>query len=157
MLSNRVNATLGGYWNYEAIQLRQAGKKPNVIRADQAGVPSYDELVLVVRRGTISNRSDLVRRLVQALARGYQAVRTNPQAGVSNLLRANPGLDAKLQTASVKATLPAFFPGSGHPWGWQDQTQWNAYGEWMMGQHLIANPNAVVNASTNELLAGQGP
>jgi putative hydroxymethylpyrimidine transport system substrate-binding protein len=157
MESNRVNATLGGYWNYEALQLQQAGKKPNVIRADQAGVPTYDELVLVVRRGTITNRSDLVRRLVQALGRGYQAVRANPQAGVQNLLRANPGLDQKLQTSSVTATLPAFFPGSGHPWGWQDQGQWNAYGEWMMSQHLISNPNAVTNASTNELLAGQGP
>ena len=39
MLSGRVDATLGAYWNYEAIQLRQAGKKPDVIRVDNAGVP----------------------------------------------------------------------------------------------------------------------
>ena len=35
MLSGRVDATLGGYWNYEAIQLRQHGKRPNVIPVDQ--------------------------------------------------------------------------------------------------------------------------
>jgi putative hydroxymethylpyrimidine transport system substrate-binding protein len=157
MISGQVNATLGGYWNYEGIQLTQAGKRPNVIRVNQIGVPNYDELVLVVKRGTITNRSDLVRRFVQALARGYEAVRADPQAGVQSLLSANPGLDAKLQTASVRATVPAFFPGGGHPWGWQDQSQWNAYGQWMISHHLVTDPNAVVNASTNELLAGQGP
>jgi putative hydroxymethylpyrimidine transport system substrate-binding protein len=157
MLSGRVDATLGAYWNYEAVQLAQMHKAPHVIRMNQVGVPTYDELVLVVRKSTLAQRPDEIRRFVQALARGYQAVRRNPQAGVRNLLAANPGLDAKLQLASVRATLSAFFPAKGsQSWGWQDQTQWNAYGEWMLSHHLISNPAAVADASTNELLAGQG-
>ena len=48
MLSGRVDATLGAYWNYEAIQLAQLHKHPNVIRMEQVGVPTYDELVVVV-------------------------------------------------------------------------------------------------------------
>jgi len=47
MLSGRVDATLGAYWNYEAIQLRLQGRHPNVIHVENAGVPPYDELVLV--------------------------------------------------------------------------------------------------------------
>ena len=159
MLSGRVDATIGAYWNYEAIQLAQANKHPNVIRMDQAGVPTYNELVLVVRESTITKQADEIRRFVQALARGYEAVRSNPQAGINSLLRANPALDRKLQTASVEATLPAFFPSgsdANEPWGWQDQAQWNAYGDWMLSHHLISNPAAVADASTNELLAGQG-
>jgi putative hydroxymethylpyrimidine transport system substrate-binding protein len=157
MLSGRVDATLGAYWNYEAIQLAQMHKAPNVIRMNQVGVPTYDELVLVVRKTTLSQHPDEIRRFVQALARGYQAVRRNPQAGVRSLLAANPGLDAKLQLASVRATLSAFFPSNpNQPWGWQDQTRWNAYGEWMLSHRLISNPAAVADASTNELLAGQG-
>ena len=75
-----------------------------------------------------------------------------------NLVRLNSGLDPKFQLASVRATLPVFFPsGAGQTWGWQDPTQWNAYGEWMLTHHLISNPAAVTDASTNELLAGQGP
>ena len=157
MLSGRVDATLGAYWNYEAIQLAQRGKRPNVIRMDQVGVPTYDELVLVVKRSTIADKADLLRRFVQALGRGYASVRKDPQAGVAALVKANPGLDAKLQAASVQATLPAFFPtGAGQPWGWQDQARWNAYGQWMLTNHLITDPQAVADASTNELLAGQG-
>jgi putative hydroxymethylpyrimidine transport system substrate-binding protein len=157
MLSGRVDATLGGYWNYEAIQLHQRGKRANVLRMDQLGVPTYDELVLVVTRKTISTRSDLVRRLVQAMGRGYEAARRNPQAAVQSLGRANPGLDQRLQLAGTQATLPVFFPAAGKPWGYQDPVQWNAYGQWMLNNHLIKDPNAILNASTNELLAGQGP
>ncbi len=157
MLSGRVDATLGAYWNYEAIQLAQLHKHPNVIHMQDVGVPDYDELVVVVRKNTIVNQPDLVRRFVQALARGYESVRSDPQAGVDNLIHASPGLDPKLQLASVDATLPAFFPSNpANPWGWQDPNQWNAYGQWMLTNHLISVPNAVLDASTNELLAGQG-
>ena len=157
MLSGRVDATLGAYWNYEAIQLAQLHKHPNVIHMQTVGVPDYDELVVVVRKNTIVNHPDIVRRFVQALARGYESVRRNPQAGVTNLVHASPGLDPKLQLASVQATLPAFFPSNpADPWGWQNPNQWNAYGQWMLTNHLISDPNAVLDASTNELLAGQG-
>ena len=157
MLSGRVDATLGAYWNYEAIQLARMRKHPNVIQMNQVGVPNYDELVLVVRQRTLVNHPDEIRRLVQAIARGYRSVRSDPASGVANLVRANPGLDPGFQTAAVRATLPAFFPSnSSNPWGWQDPVQWNSYGQWMLSNHLISNPSAVADASTNEELAGQG-
>jgi putative hydroxymethylpyrimidine transport system substrate-binding protein len=158
MVSGRVDATLGAYWNYEAIQLRQEGKRPNVIHVEDAGVPTYDELVVVVRENEIANETNELRRFVQALGRGYQAVRADPAAGVDALVGANPSLDRKLQLASVNATLSAFFPAKASlPWGWQDQTEWNAFGQWMLGQHLIKGTQAIADASDNQLLAGQGP
>ena len=159
LLSGRVDAILGGYWNYEGIQLAQLGKRPHVLRMDQVGVPVYDELVVVVRESTLINHIDLVRRFVQGLARGYESVRRDPAAGVKSLLAANPSLSDKLQSASVRATLPAFFPSgsdAGKPWGWMNQPQWTAYGRWMRDNHLISHPTAVDGASTNQVLAGQG-
>ncbi len=158
MLTGRVDATLGAYWNYEAIELQQDGKHPNVIHVENAGVPDYDELVLVARESEIANRTNLLRRFVQALARGYEAVRADPQAGVNALVKANPSLSPKLQLASVKVTLSSFFPANPrYPWGWQSQARWASYGDWMLRNHLIANPAAVPGAATNLLLAGQGP
>lgn len=159
LLSGRVDAILGGYWNYEAIQLAQLRKHPHVIRMDQVGVPPYDELVIVVRESTLTNHIDLVRRFVQALARGYESTRRDPSAAVKSLVAANPSLSTKLQGASVRATLPAFFPSgtdSVKPWGWLSPSQWAAYGRWMKDNHLISSPEAVDGASTNEVLAGQG-
>jgi putative hydroxymethylpyrimidine transport system substrate-binding protein len=157
MLSGRVDATIGAYWNYEAIQLDQKGKRPNVFPVDRAGVPTYDELVLVTTRHTINTKADLLRRFVQAFARGYESARRDPQAAVRSLIGANPSLDPKLQTASVSKTLPAFFPSDpSRPWGWQDAAEWNAYGQWMLAHHLISTPAAVRDPMTNEFLAGQG-
>jgi putative hydroxymethylpyrimidine transport system substrate-binding protein len=158
MLSGRVDATLGAYWNYEAIELAQLRKRPNVIRVDQVGVPTYDELVLVVTSKTLASKADQLRSFVQAIARGYGSARSDPRTAVNSLLRATTGLDSKLQLASTLATLPAFFPSDPtKPWGWQDPTAWNAYGQWMLAHHLLTNPRAVADASTDELLAGQGP
>jgi len=157
MLSGQVDATIGAYWNYEAIELAERAKHPNVIRVNQVGVPNYDELVLVATKATLANKSNEIRAFVQALGRGYESVRSNPQAAVANLVRINPGLAPKFQLASVEATLPAFFPSNpSNPWGWQAQAQWNAFGEWMLRNHLISNPAAIEYAATNEYLAGQG-
>lgn len=157
MLSGKVDATLGGYWNYEAIQLRQARKRPNVIPVQQAGVPTYDELVLTTSEIYFENHVSLLRRFVQALARGYEQARADPQAAVDALVKANPSLSPTLQLAAVKATLPAFFPADGRPWGWQSSTQWDAFGKWMYDHRLITHLQARYQASTNQLLAGQGP
>ncbi len=158
MLSGRVNATLGAYWNYEAIELGQLGKHPHVIHVEKAGVPNYNELVFVVTENEIVNHPDLIRAFVQAVARGYESARAHPAAAVRNLIAANPaaGLNEKLQLASVRATMPYWFPTGGEPWGWQSPSQWNAFGAWMLNHDLISDPNAVTDASTDELLAGQG-
>ena len=70
MLSGKVAATLGGFWNYEAIQLRLLHKRPVVIPVDRAGVPTYDELVLVVREDEARTRGQDLRAFLQALTRG---------------------------------------------------------------------------------------
>ena len=157
MISGRVAATLGGYANVEGVQLRRDHQNPHVIPVSRAGVPRYDELVLVTTETFFAKHTNELRRLVQAIGRGYDAVRHDPAAGVKALDDANPSLDPGFEMASVKASLPAFFPSGGKPFGWQVQSQWNAYGRWMTDHHLIAGPQAWAAASTNQLLAGQGP
>jgi putative hydroxymethylpyrimidine transport system substrate-binding protein len=157
MLSKRVKATLGGFWNYEGIQLQRRHKHPTIIRVDQAGVPTYDELVIVAREDELARRGPEIRRFLQALSLGHQALRRDPDQGVRALLAANKDLDPGLQRAAVRATLPAFFPtGEGRPWGWQEPRDWMAYGDWMVRNKLITQPPAVARELTNDLLPGQG-
>jgi putative hydroxymethylpyrimidine transport system substrate-binding protein len=158
MLSHKVDATLGAFWNIEGVQLQQSGRKPSIIRVDQAGVPTYDELIVVGRRDYIGSHGSEVRRFIQALGRGYAAARSNPSAGVSALLDAVPDLRStqKLQEASVRASLPVFFPGGGKPFGWQDPQKWEQYGRWMHAHGLVQRDPLASEALTNEFLAGQG-
>jgi putative hydroxymethylpyrimidine transport system substrate-binding protein len=158
MLSKRVDATLGAFWNYEGVQLRLKHKRPSIIRMESAGVPTYDELIVVARKDTVEHRGATVRRFMQALADGYGALRSDPAVGIDPLLAANHDLDRRLQEASVRATLPVFFPAAstGKPFGWQDPRAWNAYGDWMFQNHLLKRqPNAAA-AMTDEFLPGQG-
>ncbi len=157
MLSGKVAATLGGYWNYEAIQLRQMHKNPVVIPIDQAGVPTYDELVLVVRAEEARTDGVDMRAFLQALTRGEQQVRANPAAAAALIVKANPSAEEKLQLASIEATLPATLPTDhSKPYGWQEPSAWAAFGHWMFTQGLIhSNPNtAGLPPFTNEFLPG---
>jgi len=158
MLSGKVAATLGGYWNYEAIQLRLMHKHPLVIPVDRAGVPSYDELVLVVREQQARTDGVDLRAFLQALTRGERAVRANPAAAAALLLKANPSLEPKLQLESIRQTLPAAQPANASdPYGWQDPTAWAAFGNWMYSHSLLRNnPNGGLPPFTNEFLPGQG-
>jgi putative hydroxymethylpyrimidine transport system substrate-binding protein len=159
MLSGKVAATLGGFWNYEAIQLRLMHKRPVVIPVDEAGVPTYDELVLVVREDEAGARGQDLRAFLQALTRGEQQVRANPAAAAALIVRANPDAQRALQLASLEETLPATLPAErSKPYGWQDPSAWAAFGRWMLSHGLIrSNPNgAALPPFTNEFLPGQG-
>jgi putative hydroxymethylpyrimidine transport system substrate-binding protein len=158
MLSRRVDATLGGFWNYEGIQLRQRHKAATVIPVDKAGVPPYNELVVVARKQDLADHGARVRQFMRALSEGYEAVRDNPAKAVGALVAANPDLNRKLQLASVRATLPVFFPkNSKLPFGYQDPKEWDAYGRWMLDNQLLRDaPGAGARPFTNEFLPGQG-
>ena len=158
MLSGKVAATLGGFWNYEAIQLTQLRKRPLTIPVDRAGVPEYNELVLVVREQEARSRGQDLRAFLQALTRGEREVRADPAAASALVVKANPSLDSRLQLASVERTLPAALPANpGKPFGWQDPSAWASFTSWMFTHRLLAHePKAGLPPFTNEFLPGQG-
>jgi putative hydroxymethylpyrimidine transport system substrate-binding protein len=157
MLSRKVDATLGSFWNYEGVQLQQERKRPQIIRMERAGVPTYNELILVARETDVREGGTKIRRFMRALTQGMKALRKDPESGVAPLLRANRDLKRPLQEASVKATMPVFFPeDTSKPFGYMDPAEWAAYGEWMAGNRLLRNPAAAGGALTNEFLPGEG-
>jgi putative hydroxymethylpyrimidine transport system substrate-binding protein len=158
MLSGKVAATLGGFWNYEAIQLRLLHRHPLVIPVDRAGVPPYDELVLVVREDEARSRGQDLRAFMQALSRGERAVRANAQAAAALVVKANPSLEPKLQLESIRQTLGAATSAkASYPYGWQEPSAWASFGAWMLSRGLLQhNPNAGLPPFTNEFLPGQG-
>jgi putative hydroxymethylpyrimidine transport system substrate-binding protein len=158
LITKKVDATLGAFWNYEGVDLQRRGKHPTILKMDELGVPSYDELVFVARRKELDEEgASMVRRFMQATARGHRTLAKDPAAGVDALMEAAPDLDRGLQQAAVKATLPAFFPPAGKdlPWGWQDVASWDAYGKWMFENGLLKQQPNAVRALTNEFLPGQ--
>ena len=156
LLTGRVDAVLGAFWNYEGTQLRLEGRRPRIIRMEDAGVPTYDELVLVANEEAVRSDASRLRRFIGALDRGTHDLRRDPERGIDGLLQANPDLEPRLQRAVVRVTLPLFLPPSGRPYGWQDPAEWRAFTAWMRENRLIRDPGAGEGAFTNELLPGEG-
>jgi len=156
MLSRRVDATLGAFWNIEGVQLRLAKKRPRIMPVDRAGVPPYDELVLAARNETVSRNGAMIRRFIGALQRGTRAAKADPVAAVADLRAAAPKLSKRDATATVAATLPVLFPAARKPFGWQEPSQWQIFADWMKRNELLATPVDSAQAYTNEFLPGEG-
>jgi putative hydroxymethylpyrimidine transport system substrate-binding protein len=158
MLSGKVDATLGAFWNYEGTDLQRRGRDPSIQRMEKLGVPTYDELVFVARRRDLDEEFGAkLRRFLQATARGHEALKADPATGVDGLLAADKGLDRGLQEAVVKATLPVFFPADPErPFGYQDAREWQRYADWMLDEGLIKRRQTAEQVMTNEFLPGEG-
>jgi putative hydroxymethylpyrimidine transport system substrate-binding protein len=156
LLTGKVDAVLGAFWNYEGTELKLKGKRPRIIRMEDAGVPTYNELVLVANGDALERDGDKIRAFIGALSRGVRDLREDPDGGVEGLLQANPDLDPELQRAAVKVTLPLFVAPEGKPFGWQDPEEWDAFGAWMQEKNLLSKPPDVRSSYDNSLLPGSG-
>jgi putative hydroxymethylpyrimidine transport system substrate-binding protein len=156
LLTRKVDAILGGFWNYEGTELKLRRRRPRIIRIEDAGVPPYNELVLVANEDALERDSGKLRAFIGALSRGTADLRKNPRRAIKGLLEANPDLDPRLQRAVVDVTLPLFFPPEGRPFGWQDPRQWGDFATWMRQNDLLKQAPDAAEAHTNELLPGSG-
>ncbi len=156
LITGKIDAALGAFWNYEGTELRLRGKKPRIIRVEDAGVPTYNELVLVANEDALERDASKIRAFIGAVSRGTRDLRADPDAAIDGLLEANPDLDPELQRAVVEVTLPLFFPPAGKPFGWQSPPQWDAFAAWMEDSQLLENPADPQASYDNELLPGSG-
>lgn len=157
MTGRKVDATLGAYWNIEGTELRLAGKRPRTLPVDRAGVPDYDELVLVAREETVRSDGPLVRRFIQALQRGTLAARQDPAIAEKALMDASVLTSRREAAATIERTLPLLLPGNrGRPFGWMNADRWQALSDWMVRRDLLSAGSDPLAAFTNEFLPGEG-
>src|SRR4051812_6716545 len=70
LAAGRVDAATA-FWNAEGVTLKRQGIATRTFRVDDYGAPRYPELVLVTTEKTFDDDPSLVRKFVDATARGY--------------------------------------------------------------------------------------
>ena len=154
----RVDATLGAFWNYEGVDLKRRGRKPRIIRVDDAGVPTYNELVLVANADALERDGGTIRAFIGALSRGVRDLRDDPDAALDGLLEANPRPRPRAPARGARRPpcrcsrrrAASRSPG-------RTPEQWDAFAAWMKDNRLLEGPPDARAAFTNELLPGAGP
>ncbi len=147
ILSHRVDAILGVYRNVEGIQLQLRGLHPTIIPVDRAGVPTYDELVLVANRKRLHTDPayrGAVRRFVRSFLAATAAARTHPARSLALMERVTASQAAFLRRA-VPVTLRLL---SGrHGMGCLDVPAWRRFGAWMENRGLLKQPVAATSVT----------
>jgi len=140
LLAHRVDAVIGVYRNVEGIQLQERGLEPTIIPLDRAGIPSYDELVLVAnahRLRTDAAYRSTVRRFVGAFLAGTAHARKHPQRALA-ILKKVTASDESFLARATPATLALLAGRDGI--GCMRTTQWQRFGNWMHARSLLKDP-----------------
>lgn len=154
MVTGNVDATLGGFRNVEAVQLAAQGLAPTVIPVTAAGVPNYDELVVIAKASRLKSDpayQKLVRDFLTALARGNTAAENDPATATKTIAKVAQGYDPAVLPKMITATIPLLRNPAG--FGQENVTDWQSFAGWMYAQHLIAKPVKATDVVTNAYLS----
>jgi len=137
LISGRVDAVFGGSGNVEGVELQALGLDPVITPVQRSGIPSYDELVVIARRGRLARDPRPIRAFIAAVARGTAAAREDPEAAAKAIEAArkeleNIGRRERPAEAEVEATLPLLSPASP-----VDPRRVGRLANWMRGQGLL--------------------
>jgi putative hydroxymethylpyrimidine transport system substrate-binding protein len=152
LLTHKVDAVLGVYRNVEGIELQLRGLKPTIIPLDRAGVPSYDELVLVAssaRLRTDSAYAQDTAAFVDALLAATARARHDEKGSLA-VLQQDTAESARFLARATPATL-ALLSGPGGV-GCMQKTAWQRFSSWMHARGLLAEPVSASTAMTTHLL-----
>ncbi len=150
LLAHRVDAVLGVYRNVEGIELELRGLRPTIIPVNRAGIPNYDELVLVAnsrRLRTDAGYRTTVKRFVAAFLAGTVGARTHPNRALAILERVTAS-DRAFLARATPATLRLLTGPDGV--GCLRVRDWQRFGEWMYARGLLSRripATSVVDAS----------
>lgn len=106
LLAGQVDATIGGFRNFEHSQMRLEGHEPRSFYPEEHGVPLYDELIFVTRPEL---RDDpRLPRFLAAIEQAAAHLTNHPEDSRALFTRAYPDLDDTLNHQAWDATLPRF-------------------------------------------------
>jgi putative hydroxymethylpyrimidine transport system substrate-binding protein len=132
LLSGKVDAVVGAFRNYEAIQIELEGKEVGIFPLEDHGIPDFYELVIISHPMEMRNHPKRVQAFMTCIARGISQTISNPKDSLETFLKLHPDLRDQLNRRAFQATLP-FFEGSPN----QEPSRWVEMQQFMLERGLI--------------------
>lgn len=137
LIGGKVDATLGGFRNFELTQMRLAGHEGRAFFPEEHGVPVYDELVFVTHSDLVAD--DRLPRFLAAVETAAVFITNHPDEAWKLFVKAYPDLDDALNRQAFTDTLPRF---AKRPAA-LDRTRYERFGAFMKDSGLIEAAPAV--------------
>jgi putative hydroxymethylpyrimidine transport system substrate-binding protein len=135
LLSGKVHAVIGAYWNYEINELALEGHAAAYFPLEKHGVPDFYELVIISNDTFLQNEPETAKRFIMAIEEGLAYARQNPEDALAAYFEANPDVRKELDAKAFKATLPVFAKS-------QEQllAKWQGFAAYALKNGLIEKP-----------------
>jgi putative hydroxymethylpyrimidine transport system substrate-binding protein len=153
VVSGKVDSILGGYRNVEAVQVKDQGLNPTVIPVTSAGVPQYDELVIIANTDKLKSDPSYrqtVREFLAGLAKGNALAVSDPSAGIASMQNVIKGYPANQVKQMVDVTAPLLNNPLG--FGQMNAQSWQSFANWMHANGLITKAVNVSSVMTDSYL-----
>ena len=108
LLTGKVDAVVGAYWNYEINELALEGKEAGYFPVEKHGVPDYYELVFITSDGILKRKRQVAMRFITAMDEAIRYTKGNPEEALKVYFRANPDVRRELDARAFRDTLPVF-------------------------------------------------
>ena len=138
LLSGKVDAVVGAFRNYEAIQIELEGKEVGIFALEDYGIPDFYELVIITHPLEIETRPKRVQAFMTCMAKGISQTIGDPKDSLKIFLKLHPDLRDELNRRAFQATLP-FFEGSPG----QEAVRWVEMQKFMLKRGLIKQATPV--------------
>ncbi|MEO1103920.1 MAG: ABC transporter substrate-binding protein [Pseudomonadota bacterium] len=106
LLSERVDAVIGAFRNFELTQIALEGREGRAFFPEDNGVPTYEELIYIARNDRLDD--DALVRFLDAVGAASVWQAENPEEAEALFFEVQPDIDDALNRQAFKDTLPTF-------------------------------------------------
>jgi NitT/TauT family transport system substrate-binding protein len=122
----------------QAVAIKQAGYKVNIIYPDNYGVHFYGDVIITTEE-MIKNNPDLVLRFLRATLKGWTYAVENPDSVSSMVLKYEPKANIAVEKERMVVSLPLINTGEDHV-GWMKAYIWTGMEKTLSEQGILTQP-----------------
>lgn len=141
------------FYAWDGIATKVKGEETDYFAfKDLEPVLDYYSPILVANNEYLENNENQAKKVLKAIAKGYEYSIENPEDAAKILVDANPELDLELVIASQK-WLADEYKAEVSQWGFIDQVRWDGFYNWLFEQNLIETEIPSGFGFTNDFLS----
>ncbi len=132
LVSKRVDSVMGGFRNYEVVELELEGYAPGYFALEEYGFPDYDELVVIANPKFAKENKKTISSFRRALSKAIEISKDTPEEALDHYFKAVPESDKKLEKRAFEKTLPFYAENQN-----LEAERWQAFADFALQVGLI--------------------